>query len=179
MRRAVAITRDDETIEDLRRLAKASGDAGQRCRLLAIAMVREGLSRGEVARFSGVQMQTLRDWVMTYNKQGPDGLKTGTSPGAPCRMSDDEIKTLETWLEEGPDPETYGIVRWRCLDLQRKIKAEFGHNYTVRGIGVLLKRIGYSHISARPYHPKGDPERRAAFKKIPGHRYQTDCGTGR
>ena len=165
MRRAVAITRDDETIEDLRRLAKATGDAGQRCRLLAIVMVQEGLSRGEAARLSGVQMQTLRDWVITYNKKGPDGLKTGTSPGAPCRMSEDEIKTLETWLEEGPDPESDGIVRWRCLDLQRKIKAAFGHDYTERGIGILLKRIGYSHISARPHHPKGDSEKRAAFKK--------------
>jgi len=160
MRRAVAITRDDETIEDLRRLAKATGDAGQRCRLLAITMVREGLSRGEAARFSGVQMQTLRDWVITYNKKGPDGLKTGISPGAPCRMSADEIERLETWLEEGPTPETDGIVRWRCLDLQRKIKAEFDHDYTARGIGVLLKRIGYSHISAPPHHPKGDPEKR-------------------
>ena len=38
MRRAVAITRDNETIEDLRRLAKATHDAGQRSRLLAIAI---------------------------------------------------------------------------------------------------------------------------------------------
>ena len=165
MRRAVAITRDDETIEDLRRLAKTTDDVGQCCRLLAIAMVREGLSRGEAARLSGVQMQTLRDWVIAYNKKGPDGLKTGRSSGPPCRMSTEEIKTLETWLEEGPDPETDGIVRWRCIDLQRKIKAAFDHDYTERGIGVLLKRIGYSHISARPHHPKGDPEKRAAFKK--------------
>ncbi len=165
MRRAVALTREDETIEDLRGLAKTTDDAGQRCRLLAIAMVREGLSRGEAARFSGVQMQTLRDWVIAYNKQGPDGLKTGTAPGAACRMSENEIKTLETWLEKGPDFATDGIVRWRCRDLQRKIKAEFGHDYTERGIGILLKRIGYSHISARPHHPKGDPEKRAAFKK--------------
>ena len=61
-------------------------------------------------------------------------------------MSDDEIKTLETWLEEGPDPETDGIGRWRCLDLQRKIKAEFGHDCTERGIGILLKRIGYGRV---------------------------------
>lgn len=165
MGRAISITRKDDTVEDLRRLAKSTDDAGQRCRLLAIAMVREGLPRGEAARLSGVQTQTLRDWVIAYNKKGPDGLKTATAPGPACRMSDEEIKTLETWLEEGPKPETDGIVRWRCIDLQRKIKSEFGHDYTARGIGVLLKRIGYSHISARPHHPKGDPEKREAFKK--------------
>lgn len=165
MGRAIGITRNDETVEDLRGLAKATNDAGQRCRLLAIAMVRERLPRGEAARLSGVQTQTLRDWVIAYNKKGPDGLKTGTAPGPQCRMSEDEIKTLETWLEKGPDPETDGIVRWRCIDLQRKIKAAFGHDYTERSIGIILKRIGYSHISARPHHPKGDPEARAAFKK--------------
>jgi len=165
MRRAVAITREDETVEDLRRLAKATDDAGQRCRLLAIAVVREGLARGEAARLSCVQTQTLRDWVIAYNQKGPDGLKTGTPPGPACRMSEDEIKKLETWLDNGPDPETDGIVRWRCIDLQLMIKAEFGHDYTERGIGILLKRIGYSHISARPHHPKGDPEAREDFRE--------------
>jgi transposase len=80
-------------------------------------------------------------------------------------MSDNEIEKLKTWLENGPDPGTDGIARWRCIDLQRKIKAEFGHEYTERGIGSILKRIGYSHISARPHHPKGDPQAREDFKK--------------
>ena len=165
MRRAVAITRENETIEDLRRFAKATHDAGQRSRLLAIAIVREGLPRGEVAHLFGVRRQAVRDWVIAYNHSGPDGLKTGTSPGAPCRMSDNEIQKLEEWLEKGPDPKTDGIVRWRCMDLQRKIKDEFGHDYTDRGISAILKRIGYSHISARPHHPKGDPQAREELKK--------------
>ena len=71
MGRAIGITRNDETVEDLRGLAKATNDAGQRCRLLAIAMVRERLPRGEAARLSGVQTQTLRDWVIAYNKKRP------------------------------------------------------------------------------------------------------------
>ena len=53
MRRAVAITRGNETVEDPRRLAKATNDAVQRSRLLAIAMAREGLPRGEAVRLSG------------------------------------------------------------------------------------------------------------------------------
>ena len=69
MRRAVAITCDDESIEDLRRLAKASSDAVS----WRLPWSREGLSRGEAAHFSGVQMQTLRDWVIAYNKKGPEG----------------------------------------------------------------------------------------------------------
>ena len=33
------------------------------------------------------------------------------------------------------------------------------------GMGRALKRLGFSHISARPQHPAQDPEKITAFKK--------------
>jgi transposase len=36
----------------------------------------------------GMDRQTLRDWVIRYNEQGPDGLINIPSPGAPPKLDD-------------------------------------------------------------------------------------------
>ena len=45
------------------------------------------------------------------------------------------------------------------------IKARFDVEYHVNSIGKLLHSLGFSHVSARPQHPKQDPETIEAFKK--------------
>ena len=49
-------------------------DSRQTRRLLALAAVYEGMSRGEAAKVGGMDRQTLRDWVHRFNEAGPDGL---------------------------------------------------------------------------------------------------------
>ena len=49
-------------------------NAAQARRLLAIAAVLDGASREEAAKIGGMDRQTLRDWVIRFNEQGPDGL---------------------------------------------------------------------------------------------------------
>ena len=60
---ALAITRQDMSVADLRREAARSRDANAARRMLAIALVLEGSSREEAAESCGMDRQTLRDWV--------------------------------------------------------------------------------------------------------------------
>ena len=60
---------------------------GQARRLLAIAAVLDGASREEAAKIGGMERQTLRDWVIRFNEQGPDGLSNKPSPGAPGKLT--------------------------------------------------------------------------------------------
>src|SRR4029077_15598448 len=82
MSAAIPITRLDRTASELRSLAGKCGDGAQVRRLLAIALVMEGGSPGEAAEQSGVDRQTLSDWVHRYNATGIDGLKSRHGPGA-------------------------------------------------------------------------------------------------
>ncbi len=66
--------REDFGGSRLRALAKRTRDAGQLRRLLAVAEIYDGRSRGEAARIGGVGLQTVRDWVLRFNARGPDGL---------------------------------------------------------------------------------------------------------
>ena len=57
------------------------------------------------------------------------------------------------------------MVRWRRIDLKRVVKERFGVEFCVRYIGTILKRLGFSHKSVRPLHPKQNGEIVEAFKE--------------
>ena len=64
--------RSDYDAARLRSLAKATRNAGQSRRLLALAEIYDGGSRTRAARVGGVGLQTLRDWVVRFNARGPE-----------------------------------------------------------------------------------------------------------
>ena len=157
--------RQDYSSAELRRLASRSKDANQSRRLLSLAAVLDGMNRAEAALIGGMDRQTLRDWVHRFNEAAPEGLFDHWAAGRPPRLSQEQKAELVTIVETGPNPEVDGVVRWRRVDLQRVIKDRFGVEYHERHVGTLLKKLGFSHMSARPRHPGQDAATIAAFKK--------------
>ena len=70
--------------------------------------------------------------------------------GSASRLSDEQKAELAEIVAAGPDPVVDGVVRWRWIDLQRVIKERFGVEYHECHVGTLLKKLGFSHMSARP-----------------------------
>src|SRR3990172_8808055 len=138
--------RQDFGASELRRLAGKAKDAAQARRLLALAAVLDGMKRTEAARIGGMDRQTLRDWAHRFNQHGPDGLIDIKPPGRPPRLSDDHKERLKQLVETGPDPETDGVVRWRCVDLKRVVRDRFGVDLSEVSLGRVLKKLGFSHI---------------------------------
>ena len=155
----------DFTARELRRLAKKAKDVNQSRRLLSLAAVLDGMSRSEAAMIGGMDRQTLRDWVHRFNTAGPDGLLDNWASGPTTRLSAAQKAELTRIVEMGPDKEVDGVVRWRRIDLKRVIAERFGVDYCERYVGTLLRKLGFSHISARPRHPAQDAEIVAAYKK--------------
>jgi transposase len=59
-------------------------------------------------------------------------------------------------------------IRRRAARLEpdeRVIAERFCIDYCERYVGTLLRKLGFSHISARPRHPAQDAETIAAYKK--------------
>jgi transposase len=157
--------REDFGPDDLRRLATKAKDADQARRLLALAAIGDGMSRTQAARVGGMDRQTLRDWVHRFNQFGPEGLIDIKPPGRASTLSDVQKKALKQIVEAGPDPEKDGVARWRCVDLKRVLSQRFGVDLSEVSLGRALKKLGFSHISARPRHPAQDAQAIATFKK--------------
>src|SRR5258708_28730168 len=86
--------------------------------------------------------------------------------GRKPRLSADQLGELAQIVETGPDPKIEGVVRWRRIDLKRVIRERFGVAFHERYVGKLLKRLGFSHMSARPRHPAQNERVVEAFKKL-------------
>jgi transposase len=164
--------RQDLGADDLRRFAARAKDASQARRLLALAAALDGMNRSEAARIGGMDRQTLRDWAHRFNQHGPAGLIDVKPPGRRPRLSDEQKQVLKRLVEDGPDPETDGVVRWRCVDLKRVVRERFGIDLSEVSLGRVLKQLGFSRISARPQHPRQAPEAIEAFKKTSPPRWR-------
>jgi len=162
---AVAITRTDMTAAELRVRAAGMEDARAVRRALAIALVLDGASREEAARATGMDRQTLRDWVHRYNDSGVDGLSDRQAPGRDPALRETQEQELIRWVEAGPDLAKDGVVRWRRVDLWDRILREFDVTLHERTVGKLLDKHDYRRLSVRPQHPESDPAAQEAFKK--------------
>jgi transposase len=162
---AIAIARTDLTPADLRAAAAKSRDAQAARRMLALALVLEGVDRRKAAETCGMDRQTLRDWVHRYNAEGLAGLSNRRGGARPRSLDPGQVTELVSWLETGPDPATDGVVRWRRQDLRARIAGRFGVELHERTVGKYLAALGYRRLSVRPRHPKVDPDAQEAFKK--------------
>ena len=161
---AVEIMRRELSAAALRQAAARSRDANAARRMLAIALVLDGHSREDAAASCGMDRQTLRDWVHRYNAEGLAGLANRRAPGPAPRLSAEQEAAVDRWVEQGPELERDGVVRWRCRDLRERIGREFGVGLHERTVGKLLAKLRFRRLSVRPHHPQSDPAAQAAFK---------------
>jgi transposase len=144
--------RGDYDAAALRAAARRSRDAAQARRLLALAAVYGGSTRTEAARIGGVTLQIVRDWVLKFNADGPDGLIDRKAPGQPPRLTDTHRVALAAILESGPIPAVHGVVRWRLIDLCQWLWEEFRVSVAKQTLSREVRAMGWRKLSARPRH---------------------------
>lgn len=134
--------RPDFDAEALRTLAKSSRDPDQTRRLLALSAIYAGGLRSEAAALGGVGLQTVRDWVLAFNADGPEGLIGGKAPGARPRLNAEQREALRALVEAGPTPAAHGLVRWRLVDLAQILFEEHGVSVSEQTLSRVLRGLG-------------------------------------
>ena len=86
--------RQDFSAEALRAMARRTKDGPRARRLLALAAIYDGATRGEAAKIGGVTLQIVRDWVLRFNADGPEGLLDRKAPGQPSLLKDEHRTAL-------------------------------------------------------------------------------------
>jgi len=167
----IALRQDYDAMK-LRDLARRSKDANQTRRLLALAVIYEGARRTQAAEIGGVTLQVIRDWVLRFNAQGPDGLIDRKAPGAIPKLTEDHRAALARMVDEGPIPAVHGVVRWRIKDLVHWLCEEFGVSVAETTVRGALKEMGYVKLSARPRHHAQNEYALEAFKKTSPPRWK-------
>ena len=162
---AAILLRKDFDGKALRGLAKKAKDGAQARRLIALATIYDGGSRGDAAKIGAVGLQTVRDWVVRFNAKGPEGLIDGKAPGNSPKLNDDQRRVLKELVEIGPIPSAHGVVRWRLVDLAQWLNEEYGVSLSEPTMSREMRALGFRKISARKRHYAQDEHGLEAFKK--------------
>ena len=160
--------REDYDAQHLRALAKASRDAKQTRRLLALAAIYDGAPRrrrSAVSRGSPSTSSGVRKWVAAFNAHGSAGFLDGKAPGNRPLLNPAQREALRRIIEAGPNPVVDAVVRWWLIDLAQWVYAEFGISISKQTLSRMLRGLGYRKLTARPRHHAQDPAAREAFKK--------------
>ena len=152
------------TTTDLKRLFRKEKDPRLASRIRAVYLALMDKNAPEVAKILGYSRRTVQNWIYAYNKKGLPGLKDNSGRGSKSKLNEDQIQWLRQRIDEGPKPAD-GICVFHARDIQRIVKWKFGVDYHLSSVYRLLHKLGYSYVSSRPEHPKGDPKQREAFKK--------------
>ena len=149
---------------ELKQLFRKEKDARVAIRIRSVYLAMMGKSAPDIAQLLGYQRRTIQNWIYAYNRHGLKGFQEASGRGQRCKLNADQTQWLRQRLEEGPSSEA-GICVFHGKDIQRMIHRQFGVRYHLHSIYKLLHRLGYSYVSSRPEHPKGDPAARQTFKK--------------
>ncbi|WP_373283819.1 IS630 family transposase [Terasakiella brassicae] len=151
---------NDFNATKLRKLTRSTSDATQARRLLSLAVIYDGGTRTDASNTGDVTLQIIRDWLLRFNKEGPEGL----AGRKPCLLNEDQLQALEDIIEKGPTPAIHTVVRWRLCDLTQWIWEEYRISISTSRLGILQAR-GWRKLSARPCHRQCNEEANEAFKK--------------
>jgi transposase len=125
-------------------------------RLQAAALFARDVPVPEIARRLRVSHNAVYVWRRRWLADGEAGLASKGPSGTGCRLSDEQLARLAAALEEGPA--AHGYVedqRWTLARVADLIARLFRARYTLRGVSILLHRIGFS-----PQVPKHRPVER-------------------
>ena len=136
----------------------------------------DGGSRSDAARIGDVGLQIIRDWVLRFNAEGPDGLIDRKAPGPEPRLTEMHRQALVAAIESGPIPAVHGVVRWRLIDLCQWLWEEFRVSVARQTLGRELRGLGYRKLSARPRHHAQTEGAIEHFKKVSRRSWQRSRG---
>ncbi len=87
-------------------------------------------------------LQIIRDWVVEFNAGGPSGLIDRKPLGQPPRLVNIHHTALIKMIEQGPDPQVHGVVRWRLIATVRE-------RFSCRDCQTVTQPPAPFHVTAR------------------------------
>jgi transposase len=113
-------------------------------RLQAWHLKQQGWSQRQIAVAMGVSEGAVSQWMKRARAAGPDALRRRPPPGAPRRLSPDQLTRLPQLLHRGPAAYGFRGELWTRTRIAAAIRLEFGVSYHPRHVGRLCKAMRWS-----------------------------------
>jgi len=146
-----------EDLEELLQSNRKEPNAKQRDRYRAVVLALKGQTTQAIVHKLDRSKSFVQRWVYAYRDGGIQAIHPKRQPGRPRKLTRLEELQLRERMLAGPRPDD-AVCSLRGQDARRIIANEFGVQYSLPGVYVLLHRLGLSSLVPRPKHTKNDPE---------------------
>lgn len=141
---------------------KGSPDELFHHRQRAIALLEQGLDKGEVARRIGVSRRTVRLWHSAYRQGGAAALAPKPPPGGPAKLSGEQKGELARALTRGAKAAGFDSQLWTGPRIAELIRQRFGVRYNAHYVLELLRTLDFT--PQRPQPVAREKDKRAKEK---------------
>jgi transposase len=113
-------------------------------RLQAWRLKQQGWPQRQIAEALGVSEGAVSQGMARAREAGPEALRRRPPPGAPRRLSAEQLARLPALLQRGPAAYGFRGELWTRTRIAAVIRLEFGVSYHPRHVGRLLDAIRWS-----------------------------------
>jgi transposase len=113
-------------------------------RLQAWHLKQQGWPQRQIAEALGVSEGAVSQWMARARDVGPEALRRRPPPGAPRRLSPEQLARLPELLHRGPPAYGFRGDLWTRRRVAAIIRLAFGVSYHPRHVGRLLALIRWS-----------------------------------
>lgn len=126
-------------------------------RLIAIKFITEGHTIQDAANLLNISYPTVHRWAKSCEMDGLDGLKPSFGGGRPSKLSYEQQVELDNIIENTPN--------LSMKNVQQIIKEKFNVEYSLKQIGVIVRKLGYNYSKAYPIFTKTPKDAKKQLKK--------------
>jgi len=134
-------------------------------RLHGLLLVAQGMTAPQVGRMLGDCTRTVQYWVRRFDQEGLSGLAEGDRPGRPRRLTETQMRSVESALRRTPEDVGLSGTLWDGKTLSAYLDRQFDVDLGVRQCQRLFRQLGFRLRKPRPMLASGDPIAQAAHKK--------------
>ena len=134
-------------------------------RLHGVLLVAQGMTCPEVGRVLGDAPRSAEYWVRRFEARGFAGLVEGERSGRPRRLSEPQLREVDTVLRRTPREVGLTGTLWDGKTLSAWIERRCGVRLGVRQCQRLFRQRGFRLRKPRPLLAHADPERQKTHKK--------------
>jgi transposase len=138
-------------------------------RLHGLLLVAQGMTAPEVGRMLGDSPRMVQYWVHRFEEEGLSGLAEGDRPGRPRRLTEVQMRSVESALRRRPDEAGLSGTLWDGKTLSAFLEQKFEVDLGVRQCQRLFRQLGFRLRKPRPMIHHTDPIVQAAHKKNSRH----------
>jgi putative transposase len=155
-------------IQEAKQAMKTTKDKRMFERYRTVYLHLSGKKNIDIAQLLDRTPQTICTYLKLYRKNGLAGLELKHSPGAPKRLTEEqEQQVAEIVATKRPvDVDFPARYNWTAGLIGKWIEREYGVSYTLKGVTLLLKRLGFSYTKASYTLAKADPAKQETFREI-------------